>query len=144
MSGVVFDNKSAKRIAAAVRKVEGEAVDLSSTRTPAARHRMNLVWVYVDSAAAGGGKYYGRLAFPPTGTLSASGTLSLADLCTVSTVNVLIFNAAEQGQDTHDLTDATPRQRLFQGVIIGTSSDDPSLPVVRIGSVDAGDCAAGA
>jgi hypothetical protein len=89
--------------------------------------------VRVVSAAPGGGKYYGKVYGLPTGTLSDEGTLAASDLG-IDRGDCLIFNAAEVGRDTHDLTAGTPTQTIYIARYLGSTGGYTPMATYMIGS----------
>jgi hypothetical protein len=98
------------------------------------------VRVRVSTNASGGGKYYGYRVLMPTAALSASGNVADADLGASASSQVLIFNAAEVGQSTHDLTILPVRQATFGAWFIGMSDETPPKPTYMINGFDIENC----
>lgn len=105
----------------------------SPTPASSARFGREMQFVKVTSAASGGGKYNGNLWTLHTTTPAATGDLAEADFG-VAGVAVLIFNAAEAGASTHDLTTGTPKSKIFPAVFIGMTSG--GVPVFGVNAVD--------
>lgn len=95
--------------------------------------------VRVLGNASGGGKYSGAIVQIPVAAISQAGDLVDSDLGSNS-ISVLILNAAEVGQSTHDLTADTQIQKTFIAVYLGMSADDPSQPVYQINGFDWAEC----
>lgn len=96
-----------------------------------------IEFVKVTAAASGGGKYDGKLWRLPTTTPAATSNAAEADFG-VESVTVLIFNAAEIGQSTHDLTTGTPINKIHVGILIGFTSG--GIPVYGINGQDWENC----
>jgi hypothetical protein len=79
--------------------------------------------VKVTAAAAGGGKYTGRIWNRPTAGMAASGNLLESEMGTDLGGDILIANAQEVGQSTHDLTAGTPKSKIFLGIYRGLATD---------------------
>jgi hypothetical protein len=83
------------------------------------------------TAASGGGKYNIVIGTPSAAAVSASGTLSEANLGTFGTAaNALGLNSAETGKSTHDLTTGTPVAKVFVGYLEPRLSAEGKLVVV--------------
>lgn len=99
------------------------------------------VWVKVTGDATGGGKYNGRIVTRGAAAPNLSSNLSEADLGTLpSNDNCYVFNAAEVGKTTHDLTAGTPVARMFPGIYTGYAHTD-GRPFIRISGYDWVECA---
>lgn len=98
--------------------------------------------VKVTGNAAGGGKYDGVIwGFPSVTTISPDTTLTTAELGQEGD-EVLILNAAEDGEVTHDLTEGTPKVSVFLGYRhpwLITDEETPR-PVYIINGIDWEDC----
>lgn len=82
------------------------------------------VLVKVVSAAAGGGKYNGRILEHATADIPDAGNLSVSELGTVPSLdNCLVLNPPEIGKSTHDLTTGTPNAQYFWGVVFHVNSN---------------------
>lgn len=97
-------------------------------------------WVMITGNHTGGGVYTGKMYRPNTthcdtsdnvGDDSHFGTLPGANNC-------IVFNAAERGQSTHDLTEGTPNVVSFPGVVLRQHGE---LYEVGINGYDWQDCA---
>jgi hypothetical protein len=89
------------------------------------------VRVKVTGDAAGGGKYTGAILTDSTATPDESGNLTDDDIGTIpETDDALIYNMAEIGVSTHDLTTGTPKQTIFIGYSDGRETADGMLLVV--------------
>lgn len=120
--------------------------------TPEGLRGMTVLLVEVTGDAAGGGKYTGKMLLTPPGDGTGSGLLDLeagVDDSSFGTFgqpgggsdldnNCYVFNAAEEGQATHDLTSGTPIVKHFIGVFIGYATD--GKPVFAINGFDVEDC----
>lgn len=146
-NGVQLDKRFAQRVDGVVRHVEAEmplkrAAGMGS-RTRAGGAGTTLV--KVTGNAAGGGKYTGFIWEAPTPTdpitpFPAAGNLIEAEIGQAGH-EVLIANAAEAGQSTHDLTTGTPRIKIFPAHRLGRMSDDATpLPVYVITAIDMENC----
>lgn len=94
--------------------------------TGVAQDRDDTYLVKVVSNATGGGKYFGKVWNRPAAqSFSSSGNLAESELGQQATdaPDVLVFNAAESGQSTHDLTTGTPISKVFVARSIGPSAD---------------------
>lgn len=98
--------------------------------------------VKVTGNETGGGKYEGQVFNPSTGTVSAATNLDSDDVgSVVAEALVMILNMAEEGKDTHDITEATQVAAIFPAVKMKAKSDH-STPrdVYVINGFDAGNC----
>lgn len=83
------------------------------------------VKVRVTGDAAGGGKYTGKIWKPVAADPSASTNLGDSDLGTLPDADdCYVFNEAEKGQPTHDLTSGTPISMDFPCTIAPRKIDD--------------------
>lgn len=97
--------------------------------------------VRVSGNLAGGGKYNGNVVKTPTAALSVSSNLTDLELG-ANGDSCVIYNAAEVGKTTHDLTAGTPVQRTFLAVYLGMSSEATPRRVYMINGFDIGECEA--
>lgn len=101
------------------------------------------VLVKVTGNDTGGGKYVGQVFSPTPGTVSATTDLDSDDVGnTVGAALIMILNMAEEGQDTHDITEPTQVAAIFPAVKLqGVLSDhNPPREVYVINGHDAGNC----
>jgi hypothetical protein len=112
----------------------GVTLTIDAPRRQAAQQRRTDVTVKAGEPYAGGGKYAGKILFPPSGTLAKTGTLTAADLGDATGATpCVIYSAREQGKDSHVLRDG----EIYNGRLIGFFKEEgeDDLPVVL---VDAG------
>lgn len=98
--------------------------------------------VKVTGNLTGGGKYSGVLwAQPSATTVASTGNLTEAEIGQTS-AQVMILNAAEVGQSTHDLTAGTPKVSIFQAHLsTAVSTDATPKPIYVIVGIDWENCA---
>jgi hypothetical protein len=111
----------------------------------------SVVWVKVTGDAGGGGVYEGTYAAaaPEADDLDAGGNVEEAHLGNFTWPTTdgtgpepgecYIFNAAEFGQSTHDLTDGGQTIKHFQGTFIGYEKND-GKPCFGINGFDVTNC----
>jgi hypothetical protein len=98
------------------------------------------VRVRIESAASGGGKYWGWILDDPVAFPRDTSDLVENDVGTTPTTgaDVLIVNMHEIGKSTHDLTQAPIVVKTFMGELMGINRDGD--PVVAVNALDIKDC----
>jgi hypothetical protein len=111
----------------------------------------SVIWVEVTGEAEGGGVYEGiyAAAAPPAENLDASNNVyegNFGNFTHPTTSGTgpepgecYIFNAAEEGQSTHDLTEGSPIVKRFPGTFLGYEKSD-GKPCFGINGLDFANC----
>ena len=131
--GVIPSVDAWKRTAAIVQQIEREPLNQRGAIAPRVFRHRGCRLIRITSAASGGGKYNGKLLNSPASSVTPTGTLATADMGSDG-VDVLVLNAAEAEQATHDLTAGTPVQTVFIASYVGMSDEETPRQVYVIGS----------
>jgi hypothetical protein len=139
--GVIPSREAWSRVSRVVRHVEG----IPRGSQGAVRKKIfpagtsAFIRVRVTGNATGGGKYVGHVVNAPA-SIAVTGNLADSDLGTNQTDEIVIINAAEVGQSTHDLTAATVRQKTFLATFLCMTTEATPRRAYMINGFDIEDC----